>query len=210
MKRSIPNHSGASFRPCKGVEIPSRREGKRGQPGVLGRKTRSPIFLLPSVPQSSGRWSLGSNPSFPPPWCNCLGCAVVFTHMKGKLWHYYLLGLPWGVSKTIYKLLLRTCLAPTVSTIEKLLCYYYYCYGFQNRSYFSSPPKVCSFPKGIWKNLEDGAQEILGWPKSLLWVFCKMLWKTLNELFGQPNMQQYIHNKDFTTNAFSWYTIKPI
>ena len=73
-----------------------------------------------------------------------------------------------------------------------------------------TPPKVCSFPKGIWKSLEDGAQEILGWPKSLLWVFCKMLWKTLNELFGQPNMQQYIHNKDFTTNAFSWYTIKPI
>lgn len=140
MKRSIPNHSGASFRPCKGVEIPSRREGKRGQPGVLGRKTRSPIFLLPSVPQSSGRWRLGSNPSFPPPWCNRLGCAVVFTHMKGKLWHYYLLGLPWGVSEIIYKLLLRTCLAPTVSTIEILLCYYYYyCYGFQNRSYFSPP-----------------------------------------------------------------------
>ena len=75
---------------------------------------------------------------------------------------------------------------------------------------FLPPPKVCSLPKGIWKNLEDGAQEILGWLKSLLWVFCKMVSKTLNELFGQPNMQQYIHNKDFTTNAFSWYTIKPI
>lgn len=56
-KRSIPNHSEASYRPCKGVETPSRREGKRGQPGALVRKTRSPIFLPPSVPQSSGRWS---------------------------------------------------------------------------------------------------------------------------------------------------------
>lgn len=63
-KRNIPNHSGASYRPCKGVEIPSRREGKRGQPGALRRKTRSPVFLPPSAPQASGRWSLGSNPSF--------------------------------------------------------------------------------------------------------------------------------------------------
>ena len=29
---------------------------------------------------------------------------------------------------------------------------------------------------------------VLGWPKSLFRFFCKMLWKNLNELFGQPNI----------------------
>ena len=31
-------------------------------------------------------------------------------------------------------------------------------------------------------------EDVLGWPKCLFGFFCKMLWKTPNELFGQPNI----------------------
>ena len=31
-------------------------------------------------------------------------------------------------------------------------------------------------------------REILGWPKSSFRFFCSILWKNLNELFGQPNI----------------------
>ena len=29
---------------------------------------------------------------------------------------------------------------------------------------------------------------VFGWPKSFSIFFCTMLWKILNELFGQPNI----------------------
>ena len=35
--------------------------------------------------------------------------------------------------------------------------------------------------------LTSPRKKVLGWPKSLLWFFCKMIWKNLNENFGQPN-----------------------
>ena len=38
-----------------------------------------------------------------------------------------------------------------------------------------------------WLNWTDDSQ-ILGWPIISFGVFCKMLWKTLNELVGQPTM----------------------
>ena len=34
----------------------------------------------------------------------------------------------------------------------------------------------------------DNVRNILGWPKSSFGFFCKMLWKSLNELYGQPNI----------------------
>ena len=31
-------------------------------------------------------------------------------------------------------------------------------------------------------------ERVLGWPKSLFGLFCKMVWKNRNELFGQPHV----------------------
>ena len=35
--------------------------------------------------------------------------------------------------------------------------------------------------------LKDQSFYVLGWPKSSFGVFRKMLWKSPNDLFGQPN-----------------------
>ena len=82
---------------------------RRKERSAWGPEEENQVSRLPSSICSTGIWKVepGFKSQLPPPWCNRLGCAVVFTHMKGKLRHYYLLGLPWGVSEVIYKLLLR-------------------------------------------------------------------------------------------------------
>ena len=52
----------------------------------------------------------------------------------------------------------------------------------------------CTERTGMWSWNPDLQQllpawvpELLGWPKSLFGMFCKILWKNPNEIFGQPN-----------------------
>lgn len=43
--------------------------------------------------------------------------------------------------------------------------------------------------------------QILGWSKSLLAFFCKMLWKDLNEVFGQPNIKHLLCAMELITQS---------
>ena len=46
--------------------------------------------------------------------------------------------------------------------------------------------------------------QILGWSKSLLAFFCKMLWKGLNGVFGQPNIKHLLCAMELITQSCPW------
>ena len=46
--------------------------------------------------------------------------------------------------------------------------------------------------------------QILVWSKSLLAFFCKMLWKGLNGVFGQPNIKHLLCAMELITQSCPW------